>query len=460
MAITKSDEARRELTDEAPVGATIATGTGTGTKRPVTVPVHRYITSEFAALKRARLWPRVWQLAASVDHVANPGDVYEYIVGDLSVLIVRGDDGELRAFQNVCRHRGSEICSGTNAGMTELRCPFHRWSYDLTGRLREVPSRKGFGALPGDEYGLLPVAVDTWGPLVFVNHDLDAEPLASFLDGVPDHSAFLGLDDFRCTYLVTVPLPCNWKTLIDGFSETYHVQGIHREMLPSVDDVNGPQQLWRHHGRLEQRYGLPSPRFRERPDVQTVWSSFVEIMGTRAGVTMEGDPGPAPAVPEGRELRDVLAGMVRATNEDKGLDFSTFTDDQLLTMQQYNLFPNVTMVTFPDLLSVVRSRPGPSPDECLMDVFAFERHQHDTTAPRTQPADVLLPPESDLPVGLVLNQDVANARRAQKGLHQPGFTRITLSGEECRILNLHRNLERWLGITPSEIENDEGASGF
>jgi hypothetical protein len=232
------------------------------------------------------------------------------------------------------------------------------------------------------------------------------------------------------------------------------VQGIHREMLPSVDDVNGPQGLWRHHGKLEQRYGLPSPRFRERPGDQTVWESFVEIMGSRAGVTMDGDVGPAPAVPEGKELRDVLAGMVRATNEAKGLDFSSFTDDQLLTMQQYNLFPNVTLVTFPDLLSVVRSRPGPSPDESYMDVFAFDRHSAGATTPRHQPTDVVLPTGSELPVGLVLNQDVTNAKRAQRGLHQPGFTRITLSSEECRILNLHRNLERWLDVAPSEIEGD------
>lgn len=447
----------RELTDDAPVGATISTGAGGARPRtPITVPAHRYVSPEFAALERERLWPRVWQLAASVDHVANAGDVYEYTVGPLSVLIVRGDDGELRAFQNACRHRGSELCSGTSSGQTEIRCPFHRWSYDLTGRLREVPSRRGFGALANEDYHLLPVAVDAWGPLVFVNHDLDAEPLASFLDDVPDDSAFLGFGDFRCTYVVTLPLPCNWKTLIDGFSETYHVQGIHREMLPSVDDVNGPQRLWRHHGKLEQRYGVPSPRFRERPPDDTVWQSFVEIMGTRAGVSMDGDVGPAPAVPDGGSLRDVLAGMVRATNEGKGLDFSAFTDDQLLTMQQYNLFPNVTIVAFPDLLSIVRARPGATADECLMDVLAFDRVPSTSTEPRCQPVDVTLPEGAELPVGLVLNQDVANARRAQRGLHQPGFTRITLSSEECRILNLHRNLERWLDIVPTEIEGDTG----
>src|SRR6185369_10043933 len=104
----------------------------------------------------------------SVDHVANPGDFHELRVGSLSVLLVRADDGQLRAFQNACRHRGSTLCEGTGLGLTEIRCPFHRWSYDLNGRLREVPSRKEFGALGenSEEFGLLPVRVDTWGPLV------------------------------------------------------------------------------------------------------------------------------------------------------------------------------------------------------------------------------------------------------------------------------------------------------
>jgi choline monooxygenase len=225
----------------------------------VTIPTARYIAPEFARAENERLWPRVWQLACSLDHVSQRGDYYEYRCGYSSVVIVRGEDGELRAFQNACRHRGSAICTGTGAGLTELRCPFHRWSYDLTGRLREVPSRREFGALP-DDVSLVPVAVDTWGPLVFVNLDPNAEPLADFLGEVVDDCAWARIDEFRCVAAVAIAAPCNWKTLIDGFSETYHVQGIHREMLPMCDDVNGPQQVWARHGKLEQSYGLPSPR--------------------------------------------------------------------------------------------------------------------------------------------------------------------------------------------------------
>ena len=121
--------------------------------------------------------------------------------------------------------------------------------------------------MPAEQYGLFPVAVDTWGPMVFVDPSSAAGPLDTFLEGVPQDISWVGLDEYHCDYLVTVPLPGNWKVISDGFSETYHVQGLHREMLPSVDDVNGPQRLWQHHGKLEQRYGLPSPRFREPPEV-------------------------------------------------------------------------------------------------------------------------------------------------------------------------------------------------
>ena len=442
-----------DLTDDAPVGQTIATGTRQ--LRPVGVPSYRYVSKEFAALEVERLWPRVWQLACTTDHVAHPGDFFTYRLGPYSVLLVRGDDGELRAFQNVCRHRGSELRDSAGAGLTEIRCAFHHWTWDLAGRLREVPSRRGFGVLRNDDYPLFSARVGTWGPLVFVNLSDDGEPLAEFLEGVPDDCAWARIEDFRCTYLVSIPVACNWKTLIDGFSETYHVQGIHREMLPMCDDVNSPQRLWTRHGKLEQPYGLPSPRLGTRPDDQTVWEAFVEVMGPRVGVAGPAEAGPAPEVPAGQTLRNVLAEMARAVGRSKGIDFSGYSDDEMMRMHQYNLFPNVTVLVFPDLLSVVRARPGDSPDDGIMDSFVFERHPTGDPTPRTQPVDVVLDRDGALPLGLVLNQDLANFARSQRGLHQPGFTRLTLSGEECRILNLHRNLERYLGISPTEITGGE-----
>ncbi len=421
----------------------------------VTIPVQRYTSAEFAALENERLWPRVWQLACSVDHVASPGDFHEVRIGPLSVLLVRGADGELRAFQNACRHRGSALCEGTGAGLTEIRCPFHRWSYDLAGQLREVPSRREFGELgaaPADS-ALFPVRVGTWGPLVFVNLAADAEPLADFLAPVPDDAAWARVDEFRCTAAVSIAASCNWKTLIDGFSETYHVQGLHREMLPMCDDVNGPQVVWDRHGKLVQSYGLPSPRFRDRPDDQRVWEGFVEVMGVRVGNAEQRDAGPAPAVPSGGTMRTAIAEIVKTRGLDAGHDwFATLDDGRLLDMEQYNLFPNITVLVFSDMMQVVRARPGATVDTAYMDAFSFDRVAPSDPRPRTKPFDIELEPGADLPIGLVLNQDLGNFARSQRGLHQPGLTHLKVSPtEECRIVNLHRNLERCLEISPTEI---------
>jgi phenylpropionate dioxygenase-like ring-hydroxylating dioxygenase large terminal subunit len=222
--------------DDAPVGATIETGVAGGGR----VPASRYVSPEWARLEQERLWPRTWQIAAARGQVAEPGSWCEYTCGPLSVLLVRGDDGVLRGFQNVCQHRGNELCSGMGTGLTEIRCRYHRWCWDLRGRLREIPSRRGFGPLRNEDLPLIPVQVGTWGELVFVNLDLDAEPLADFLEGVPGDVAWARPDEYRTQAVMRLPLDCNWKVLIEAFSETYHVQGIHREMLPSTDDVNSP----------------------------------------------------------------------------------------------------------------------------------------------------------------------------------------------------------------------------
>lgn len=432
-----------EYTDDAPVGTTITTVDARRT--PVRIPAARYTDPAWAELEMTHVWPRVWQLACTIDHVARPGDWFEYQLGKYSVVIVRGDDGVLRAFQNVCLHRGNELCHGSGAGMTELRCAYHRWSWDLQGRLREVPSRKGFGVLRNDDFPLVPVRVDTWGPFVFVNYDPTAPTLAEYLAPMPDDIAWIGLDEFRCSAVVTVPLPANWKVCIEAFSETYHVQGIHREMLPMCDDINSPQAIWEHTGKLVQPYGLQSPRIREQLSPNEVWRAFIEVMGGRIGYPDKAQAPTAPPIPDGQTLRDVIADRVRAVVAERGLDFSGYSTAQLMDLNQYNVFPNITVLTFPDLLSVIRARPGATPDECYMDAFAFTRVPPGDESPRRQPSAVTMTPDQKI-FGLVIDQDVTNLQYAQRGLHQPGFTHLAISGEECRIINLHRNLEKYTGV--------------
>ena len=145
---------------------------------PWKVPADRYYSPAFAQAEIEKMWPKVWQLAATTDHLAEPGGFFEYRVGPYSVLIVHGNDGVLRAFQNACRHRGNALCVGTGSGLRELKCGYHGWTWDLEGMLRRVPARKGFGSLHLSDYPLLPALVDTWENFVFINMDLGAISLA------------------------------------------------------------------------------------------------------------------------------------------------------------------------------------------------------------------------------------------------------------------------------------------
>ena len=411
------------------------------------VPKARYTSARFAALEAERLWPRVWQIACSVDHVAEPGDWFELRSGRLSVLVVRGDDGMLRAFQNACRHRGNAICRGSGSGAKELRCPYHRWSWDLRGRLRGMPSRHYFGELRMEELPLLAARVGVWGRLVFVSLDPDAMPLEDFLEGVPEDAAWARLDEFRCIATTRTPLDANWKVVADGFSETYHNQGIHPEMLGSIDDVNATQRLWQRHGVSYQDYGVPSPRLGAEVGDRAVGVSWIATQGGRMGPAYE-KACPPPPIPPGGTLRDAIAELIRRHHRATfGADLSGFDTTRMLRLSQYNLFPNATVLVWGEMLNVLIARPGPSPDRAEMVAFLLYRAP-DAAALRTRPIDVAMGADADF--GFVLNQDVAMAAGMQVGLEQPGLTHVAISNEECRILQLHRNLERWLGIAPSQ----------
>jgi phenylpropionate dioxygenase-like ring-hydroxylating dioxygenase large terminal subunit len=410
------------------------TASGLDRSEPTLVPVERYISPEWMAIENERVWPKAWQVACSVDHVAEPGDFYEYRAGWLSILIVRGDDGVLRAFQNACRHRGNAICEGTGSGLAELRCPYHRWAWSTEGALREVPSRKGFGKLDNDEYALLPARVDTWGRIVFVNLDLDAMPLSEWLEGVPDDLSWCTFDDFRCQAQVIVPMPANWKVVSEGFSETYHIQGIHREMLGHLDDIDAPQRLWKRHGVSYQQYAVPSPRLGREVPPERVWDSYMTCQGERLGL---GAGTPMPEIPAGQTVQDVIAAGIVAHQATKGVDISGYDSARVTALSQYNLFPNTTVLVAPDLVSVLSARPGLTPDESQFVMMTLSPVP--TGAPRSEPFTGEVPPGTNL--GYVMNQDIGIMHTAQRGLHQPGLQHLTLSAEECRVINLHRNLD-------------------
>ncbi|MDT5012416.1 MAG: choline monooxygenase [Mycobacterium sp.] len=428
---------------------------GTPPQSPTLVPAERYYSAAFAQLETQRMWPKVWQLACMADHVAEPGDYFEYRCGPYGVLVVRGDDNGLRAFQNVCRHRGNSLCAGSGSGLHELKCGYHGWTWDLAGILKRVPNRKGFGALHMSEFPLLPVKVEMWEGLVFVNLDAGAMSLMDYLEAVPDDIAWCGLSDFRCYATLTIEVDANWKTIADGYSETYHIQTLHPELLRCVDDIHAPQQIWRHTGKSDQPYGVPSPRFGGSLTDQQVWDAYVHTQGALMGAA-EGTPFPDDEREPRRTVQELIAEHTRAFAAQRGVDLDWADTDRMTRLHQYNVFPNMTFLANADHLTLMCARPGPDPDRGELVMFLTTRMP--PGSPRNKPADVRMTAE-EAHTGVVIDQDLAVLARLQRGLHQPGFTHLVLSSEECRVINMHRNLERYLDLPASERMTGGSTSG-
>ncbi len=175
------------------LGDRMAIGVREGVEQGYTLPASWYEDPAVYRLEQERIFRRTWQYAGHVDRVARPGDYFTCRAGDVPVVVVRDRAGNVNAFVNVCRHRWTEVVQGSGHRET-LQCPYHAWTYDLDGSLRAAPRCELEPGFDKSEYGLLPVKVDTWGPFVFVNPDLDAAPLAEMLGELPEIVARSGLD--------------------------------------------------------------------------------------------------------------------------------------------------------------------------------------------------------------------------------------------------------------------------
>ncbi|MFT7246197.1 MAG: phenylpropionate dioxygenase-like ring-hydroxylating dioxygenase large terminal subunit, partial [Candidatus Azotimanducaceae bacterium] len=148
---------------------------------PTLVPVARYIERKYHELEKERLWSKTWQVAAHEDDFANVGDVVPYDITTMSFLIVRCGENEYKAYYNACLHRARKLREVRATGLDELRCPFHGWSWNLDGSIKQIPCAYDFAGLNKEEESLPEVKLERWGRFVFINPDPDCAPLADHL---------------------------------------------------------------------------------------------------------------------------------------------------------------------------------------------------------------------------------------------------------------------------------------
>jgi choline monooxygenase len=201
-----------------------------------TLPASWYSDATVAARERERIFARSWQYAGPAEHVAEPGSFTTTQAGHIPVVVTRDRQGALRGFVNVCRHRAYTIARGNGCRET-LQCAYHAWTYELDGSLRRAPRSEREEGFDRADFSLLPVAVDTWGPFLFVNPDVDAAPLADTLGDLPEIVARCGVDfsKLRLHSRNEWPIEANWKVALENYLECYHCPTAHPGFSKVID---------------------------------------------------------------------------------------------------------------------------------------------------------------------------------------------------------------------------------
>ncbi|WP_052223100.1 aromatic ring-hydroxylating oxygenase subunit alpha [Novosphingobium malaysiense] len=405
----------------------------------------RYTSQAFFDAEDREMWSRVWQMACRLEDIPEIGDVEVYDIVDRSALIVRSGTEEVRAYHNVCLHRGRKLL--TQAGRVEsIRCGFHGWSWNLDGNLNSLPCRSEFAHLADDDLSLVPVRAETWGGFVFVNFDPEAEPLVDYLGVLPEH--FVRWQPEHCYKAAHVArvIPCNWKVAQEAFMESYHVVATHPQILPFFDDVGSQYDVYgKHVNRNLAAFGAASPHMGEGHGARAVVDGMLEMWGRTPD-----------AVPSGREdagARAVLGNISRRALGRKvagGLDDAT--DAEMLDALVYNVFPNFAPWGGFAPNIVYRWRPnGRDVDSCIMEVMMLKRLPADGGRPEAAKVHWLGEDEpwsaaQELPIlGPVIDQDMENMPLVQRGLKASPTGKVHLASyAESRIRHFHQTLDRYL----------------
>lgn len=203
------------------------------------LPLGRYTDPDFYELEREHLFGRTWLYAAHDTELAAEGSYKLCDIAGAPVLLVRGDDGEVRGFYNACRHRGAPVVRGEGGTAHLLVCQFHSWSYDLRGQLVRVPDERDFVGLCTEDRALPSVRCERWGGWWFVNLDPDAMPLLEWLEPITTLLADVARSPLRVIDTTSVELGCNWKILAEGFLEVYHARTVHPTTVAPTLDTRG-----------------------------------------------------------------------------------------------------------------------------------------------------------------------------------------------------------------------------
>ncbi|MGK2287215.1 aromatic ring-hydroxylating oxygenase subunit alpha [Pedomonas sp. V897] len=412
----------------------------------------RYTSREFMELENRKMWPRVWQFAAREEDLPEPGDYVVYEIAGRSYLIVRQEDGSVRAFHNVCLHRGRKL--RTESGWAaDFQCPFHGFTWNTDGSLKHIPCRWDFPHLTEEKMKLPEPEVGRWGGYIFLREEPGGPSLEEFLAPLPEHFKRWRHEECTTAIWVAKVVPANWKVTAEAFMEAWHALVTHPQLLPFTGDANTRYNIYGDNVNVAfTPFAVMSPHIDpEGKSQQWIVDEFVKYNG-RSADNYDGEASLRVEVPEGLTARRALAEAARKQYTQMfGHDHSHATDSELLDAFTYNVFPNFAPWGgfMPNI--VYRWRPGSDPDHCLMEVRILTRVPPGQPIPRSVPMKMLGADEpwstaKELGIlGDVFDQDMENLPYVQEGLKASKNGEVQLGNyQEIRVRQFHQTLDKYL----------------
>ncbi|MBK8064330.1 MAG: aromatic ring-hydroxylating dioxygenase subunit alpha [Betaproteobacteria bacterium] len=210
-----------------------------------TLPPWAYTSEAFYRREVETIWLKEWNFFGRADRIPKPGDYFAVDFVGVPLLVIRGKDGQVRAFSNSCRHRGAAMLRG-DGNCNAIRCPYHSWAYDYEGQLIVAPEMEQTTGFRMEDFPLLPLKLELWEGFIFINLDPDAIPLKDYLVDLPEVLASYHYDNMVCVRRKEFTLECNWKIYVENAMEAYHVSTVHRSTLsrqkgqfPTVEPAQG-----------------------------------------------------------------------------------------------------------------------------------------------------------------------------------------------------------------------------
>jgi phenylpropionate dioxygenase-like ring-hydroxylating dioxygenase large terminal subunit len=416
------------------------------------VDAARYTSEAFAALEREKMWPFVWQFAARDEDMPESGDFVVFENAGRSWLVSRQEDGSVRAYHNVCLHRGRKLRTEDGTA-DQFQCPFHGFRWGKDGSFKGSPCDWDFPHLKPADMQLPEAEVARWGGYIFLREEKGGPSLEEFLAPLPDH--FKRWRHEECTTVIWVAkeVQANWKVTMEAFMEAWHTIITHPQLLPFTGDCNSAYWTWGDNVNVNLvPFGIMSPHIDPTgKSEQWIVDEFMKFNGRSADNYDTSNP-MAVQVPAGLTARQALGAAMRQSYADTtGYDHDHATDAELLDGLVYNVFPNFAPWGgfMPNI--VYRWRPGKTPHTCLMEVRIIARVKKGEPMPRGVPMKMLGPDQKwtaaeELGIlGDVFEQDMENLAFVQDGLNCSKTGKVQLGNyQEIRLRQFHDTLEKYL----------------